>query len=261
MDETDHDAVARLRATAHPVRLRILSLLTAEAMSAAEVARTLEITHANASYHLRLLHDAGELVVESEEKIRGGVAKRYRYDATREVADRSSPVDDRIAYARATALEVERRLLDAGARARDRRATSRRGCRSRRGAVPSTCCTRPPTCSTPRPGPPAPPETVHVSATHQRLHDDRRPRRATPPAGCRATEERPMTWARGALAPLRNRNFAWYFASRFVNTLGTMMANIALTFAVLDIDGRAIALGRCSPRTRSRWSCCCSGAG
>ena len=81
MDETDHDAVARLRATAHPVRLRILSLLTAEAMSAAEVARALDLTHANASYHLRLLHDAGELVVESEEKIRGGVAKRYRYDA------------------------------------------------------------------------------------------------------------------------------------------------------------------------------------
>ena len=80
MDETDHDAVARLRATAHPVRLRMLSLLTAEAMSAAEVARALELTHANASYHLRQLHDVGALVVESEEKIRGGVAKRYRYD-------------------------------------------------------------------------------------------------------------------------------------------------------------------------------------
>ena len=78
MDETDHDAVARLRATAHPVRLRMLSLLTAEAMSAAEVARALELTHANASYHLRQLHDVGALVVESEEKIRGGVAKRYR---------------------------------------------------------------------------------------------------------------------------------------------------------------------------------------
>lgn len=114
MDEADTDAVARLRATAHPVRLRILSLLTAEALSAAEVARALDITHANASYHLRLLHDIGELVVESEEKIRGGVAKRYRYDATRSVADRSSGVDDRIAFARATALEVERRLLDAG---------------------------------------------------------------------------------------------------------------------------------------------------
>lgn len=113
MDETDPQAVARLRATAHPVRLRILSLLTAEAMSAAEVARALDLTHANASYHLRQLQDVGELVVESEEKIRGGVAKRYRYDATREVADRSSQVDDRIAYARANAMEVERRLHEA----------------------------------------------------------------------------------------------------------------------------------------------------
>ena len=111
--ETDGEAVARLRATAHPVRLRILSLLTAEAMSAADVARALEITHANASYHLRQLHDIGELVVESEERIRGGMAKRYRYDATRELPDRTSGVDDRIAYARANALEVERRLRDA----------------------------------------------------------------------------------------------------------------------------------------------------
>jgi MFS family permease len=47
----------------------------------------------------------------------------------------------------------------------------------------------------------------------------------------------------GALAPLGERNFAWYFSSRLVNTLGAMMANIALTFAVLDIDGRAIAIG------------------
>ena len=110
---TDPEAVARLRATAHPVRLRIMSLLTAEAMSAAEVARALDLTHANASYHLRQLHDVGELVVESEEKIRGGSAKRYRYDATREVPDSHSGPDDRIAHSRATALEVERRLLQA----------------------------------------------------------------------------------------------------------------------------------------------------
>lgn len=112
MDE-DAEAVARLRATAHPLRLRILSLLTGEAMSAAEVARALDLTHANASYHLRQLHDVGELVIESEEKVRGGVAKRYRYDATREVPDRSSGIDDRISYARATGVEVERRLHDA----------------------------------------------------------------------------------------------------------------------------------------------------
>ena len=112
-EETDAGAVARLRATAHPLRLRILSLLTAEAMSAAEVARALDTTHANASYHLRVLHDIGELVVESEEKIRGGVAKRYRYDATRELPRQRAGVDDRIAYSRATAVEVERRLLEA----------------------------------------------------------------------------------------------------------------------------------------------------
>ena len=145
--------MARLRATAHPVRLRILSLLTAEAMSAAEVARALDLTHANASYHLRLLHDIGELVVESEEKIRGGRAKRYRYDAAREVPDRTSGVDDRIAYARANALEVERRLRDAvpgGGSSSDLEAwvpveAWRRA---------STSCTRPPTCCTPRPAPP-----------------------------------------------------------------------------------------------------------
>jgi DNA-binding transcriptional ArsR family regulator len=113
MDEDAQTAVARLRATAHPLRLRILSLLTGEAMSAAEVARALDTTHANASYHLRVLHDVGKLVVEGEEKIRGGVAKRYRYDATREVADRGTAVEDRIAFARANAVEVERRLLDA----------------------------------------------------------------------------------------------------------------------------------------------------
>ena len=47
-----------------------------------------------------------------------------------------------------------------------------------------------------------------------------------------------------SLAPLGERNFAWYFSSRLVNTLGAMMANIALTFAVLDIDDRAIAIGQ-----------------
>ena len=52
-----------------------------------------------------------------------------------------------------------------------------------------------------------------------------------------------MTWS-AALAPLHNRNFAWYFASRFVNTLGNMMATIALAFAVLDITDSPTALGQ-----------------
>jgi DNA-binding transcriptional ArsR family regulator len=57
-----------------------MSLLTATAMTAAEVARELGLTHANASYHLRNLLSGGLIVVAGEEKIRGGVAKRYRYD-------------------------------------------------------------------------------------------------------------------------------------------------------------------------------------
>ena len=52
-----------------------------------------------------------------------------------------------------------------------------------------------------------------------------------------------MTW-KDSLAPLRNRSFAWYFASRLVNTFGTMMANIALAFAVLDIEDSPAALGQ-----------------
>lgn len=76
-----------MRAMAHPVRLRILSLLTGASLTAAEIARELDLTHANASYHLRNLLAAGLIHPAGEERIRGGVAKRYRYDAERQRAD------------------------------------------------------------------------------------------------------------------------------------------------------------------------------
>jgi len=63
-----------------------MSLLTGTPMTAAEVARELGLTHANASYHLRNLHSAGMILLAGEEKIRGGVAKRYRYESTRDSA-------------------------------------------------------------------------------------------------------------------------------------------------------------------------------
>ena len=52
-----------------------------------------------------------------------------------------------------------------------------------------------------------------------------------------------MTW-RESFAPLRETNFGFYFASRFSNTLGTMMAGVALTFAVLELTDSASALGQ-----------------
>jgi DNA-binding transcriptional ArsR family regulator len=103
------ETVAALRATAHPVRLRILSLLTGAAMSAAEVARELELTHANASYHLRQLLRADLLVVAEETSIRGGRAKRYRHDPAR--APQTGPDDgERQAIWRAAAEELLRRV-------------------------------------------------------------------------------------------------------------------------------------------------------
>lgn len=46
-----------------------------------------------------------------------------------------------------------------------------------------------------------------------------------------------------SLAPLRDRSFAWYFSGRFISTIGSVMAPVALTFAVLDLTGSPSALG------------------
>ncbi|GAA0426949.1 hypothetical protein Aca07nite_36390 [Actinoplanes capillaceus] len=79
LGDAESGGTAALRALAHPIRLQIMSLLTGASLTAAEIARELGITHANASYHLRNLQSGGLIVVAGEEKIRGGVAKRYRY--------------------------------------------------------------------------------------------------------------------------------------------------------------------------------------
>ena len=108
----DADAVTSLRAIAHPLRLRILSLLTGAELSAAEVARELDVTHANASYHLRVLAEAGEVVVAGEEKIRGGLAKRYRHPWQEERLQRTpsgKSTRDRELYLRAIGEELVRR--------------------------------------------------------------------------------------------------------------------------------------------------------
>ncbi len=98
-----------LRALAHPVRLQILSLLTGAPMTAAEVARELELTHANASYHLRQLHAAGAIEIVGEERIRGGVAKRYRYEADRKPAGRPESQSGQRLFFAALAAELRRR--------------------------------------------------------------------------------------------------------------------------------------------------------
>jgi MFS family permease len=46
-----------------------------------------------------------------------------------------------------------------------------------------------------------------------------------------------------SLTPLSDARFAWYFTGRLISTTGSMMAPIAVTFAVLDISDSAKALG------------------
>lgn len=109
-----------LRVLAHPLRMRILSLLTGTAMSAAEAARELGETQANISYHFRRLHEAGLLEVAEEVTIRGGRAKRYRHnpDSGRRLTTRH-PAEEQL-LTKAIAAELLRR---AAQRAPGRRAS------------------------------------------------------------------------------------------------------------------------------------------
>jgi DNA-binding transcriptional ArsR family regulator len=102
--------IGSLRAVAHPVRLRMLSALTGTAMSAADLARTLDLSHANASYHLRQLAAAGEVVEAGEQRIRGGTAKLYRYAHEDDTPRGTVTNEDRLVYTRAVAAELERRI-------------------------------------------------------------------------------------------------------------------------------------------------------
>lgn len=106
---SDDDQLDRLRVLAHPLRMRLLSLLTGAAMSSAEAARELGESQANVSYHLRRLHAAGLLEPAGETVIRGGRAKRYRHDpdSAASFLDRE-PDEERVLLA-ALADELKRR--------------------------------------------------------------------------------------------------------------------------------------------------------
>jgi DNA-binding transcriptional ArsR family regulator len=115
--DVDPVASSRLRAVAHPLRLQILSLLTGAQLSASEVARELGTTQANASYHLRVLASAGHVEAAGEEKIRGGVAKRYRHpwrDDTVSDGEAPHPVAESRMFLESICSELVRRQAFAG---------------------------------------------------------------------------------------------------------------------------------------------------
>lgn len=99
----------RLRALSHPVRLRVLSLLTGDTMSSTELARELDMSQAAVSFHVRRLAEAGFLELAETRSVRGGQEKRYRLAPGGGVHEQA----DMAATASAVAAEVQRRLLTA----------------------------------------------------------------------------------------------------------------------------------------------------
>jgi len=108
-----------LRATAHPIRLRLLSLVTSSAMSAAEAARGLGLSQATASYHLRVLERAGLVAVVEVVRLRGGEAKRYRHESSSQAFDPDArsdsgaedvSIEDQLVYVEAQVEELRRRV-------------------------------------------------------------------------------------------------------------------------------------------------------
>lgn len=108
-------ALDELRATAHPIRLRLLSLLTGVAISAAEAGRELGLSQATASYHLRVLERVGLVEVVEIVTIRGGAARRYRHlSSAQPFPVTPAPTDDdaddeRARYVEALVDELRRR--------------------------------------------------------------------------------------------------------------------------------------------------------
>ncbi|MGW7641935.1 helix-turn-helix domain-containing protein [Streptomyces decoyicus] len=104
--------VSGLRALAHPLRLRLLSLTTVRAMSATDAARELGESQANVSYHMRQLHAAGLLEIAEETSVRGGRAKLYRHNPSSGESLSTGSGDDYAALASVLAEELLRRSLD-----------------------------------------------------------------------------------------------------------------------------------------------------
>lgn len=68
----------KLRALAHPIRLRMLSLMWAEPMSAAELARVLGIGHGLATQHLRVLEKTEYVELVEVRAKRGGRERLFK---------------------------------------------------------------------------------------------------------------------------------------------------------------------------------------
>ena len=104
------DQLSGLRVLAHPLRLRMLSLLTGSVFSAMELSRELGVSQALASYHLRQLHAAGVIELAEVRSHRGGQERRFMY---RPHLSGTSDTEGFTLFAAALAVELRRRSQEA----------------------------------------------------------------------------------------------------------------------------------------------------
>lgn len=99
----------QLRVLSHPLRLRMLSLLMVDGLSAAQLGRTIGISQASASYHLRRLEAAGLVEFVEERPRRGGRERVFRH---REEQPLELSGAEREGFMQAALAEARRRLAD-----------------------------------------------------------------------------------------------------------------------------------------------------
>jgi DNA-binding transcriptional ArsR family regulator len=115
--EAREDERSVLRVLAHPLRLRMLSLLAGAAFSAMELSRELGISQALASYHLRQLHGAGVIELAEVRSRKGGQERRFVYRPPAPALPGRTPpaTDDLALFAEAVCVELRRRSQQAEA--------------------------------------------------------------------------------------------------------------------------------------------------
>lgn len=106
----------RLRALSHPLRLRILGMITSRPLSATEVAQAAGVAHAAASYHLHQLASAGLIRAEKQPAVLGGRGRgrpQQRYTMRTAAFRRLAPPSVRL-LERQLLVELGRKLAQSG---------------------------------------------------------------------------------------------------------------------------------------------------
>jgi predicted transcriptional regulator len=84
---TNIDDPRYVKAMSHPLRIRILAMLTERVASPVELAESLDASLGVVAYHVRTLHRLGMIELVNETRVRGAVEHHYRAKERPRVSD------------------------------------------------------------------------------------------------------------------------------------------------------------------------------